>query len=231
MHRVVEPELLDTLAPTDRRAAWSRGDLRRLNFIMRHASIISRACQGHFRRGLRMPHLVELGAGDGTLLLKIARGWSRSCAAAQATLVDLHPVANHKTMRHFVSLNWDVRQVAADVHTFLSQPSLDADVIIANLFLHHFQDDALRQLFRAVASHTSLFVACEPRRSQLALKACRMLPLIGCNDITRHDAVVSVKAGFDGNELSALWPDHDSWELNEYSTGLFSHCFVAKRHA
>ena len=60
MHRVVQPELLDDLPPTDRRAIHSRADLRRLNFIMRHAAIISRACRGRLRLGLRVPHIVEL---------------------------------------------------------------------------------------------------------------------------------------------------------------------------
>lgn len=231
MHRVVQPELLDDLPPTDRRAIHSRADLRRLNFIMRHAAIISRACRGRLRLGLRVPHIVELGAGDGTLLLKLARGWSRFCSGAQATLVDLNPVATDKTIQRFASLNWKARTVTSDAYTFLQQPAVDVDVIITNLFLHHFKDEPLRRLLRAIAARTSLFIACEPRRSNLALNACRLLPLIGCNSVTRHDAVVSVQAGFEGNELSALWPGNDNWELSEQPAGLFSHCFVAKRNA
>jgi hypothetical protein len=48
--------------------------------------------------------------------------------------------------------------------------------------------------------------------------------------VTQHDAVRSVRAGFLGRELSALWPVNDEWQLSEQSAGLFSHCFIAKRH-
>ena len=163
--------------------------------------------------------------------MKLAQGWSSSCAGAQATLVDLNPVATDKTIQRFASLNWKARTVTSDAYTFLQQPAVDVDVIITNLFLHHFKDEPLRRLLRAIAARTSLFIACEPRRSNLALNACRLLPLIGCNSVTRHDAVVSVQAGFEGNELSALWPGNDNWELSEQPAGLFSHCFVAKRNA
>jgi hypothetical protein len=46
--------------------------------------------------------------------------------------------------------------------------------------------------------------------------------------VTRHDAPASVRAGFAGLELSALWPNEGRWELHE-STRLFAHCFVARK--
>ena len=50
---------------------------------------------------------------------------------------------------------------------------------------------------------------------------------IGANDVKRHDAVVSVRAGFTGHELSALW--QAPWHLDERSAPPFSHVFVAQR--
>ena len=58
-----------------------------------------------------------------------------------------------------------------------------------------------------------------------------MLWALGCNDVSRHDAVVSVRAGFNGAELSALWPDPSRWELHEDGPWLFTHRFVARRKA
>jgi hypothetical protein len=52
--------------------------------------------------------------------------------------------------------------------------------------------------------------------------------LIGCNAVTRHDAAASVRAGFAGRELSALWPARPGWRLREGRAGLFSHLFVAR---
>ncbi|GDY19378.1 hypothetical protein LBMAG56_07230 [Verrucomicrobiota bacterium] len=234
MHRVVEPEILDDLPPTDPRAVGSRGDLRRLNFIMGHEGILTRAFRHHgevaaFRsRPLR---LVELGAGDGTLLLRLARRWAALGVTAEVTLLDRQNLVATETRRAFAALGWSVAGVATDVFAWLEQASPRVDVMLANLFLHHFPDPALAALLRLAAARTNLFLACEPRRSPLALAAARLLGLLGCNRVTRHDAVVSVRAGFAGRELSALWPAGAGWETSEHPAGVFSHGFAAKRHA
>ena len=233
MRRVVEPELLDDLPPSDSQAVGSRADLRRLNFIMGHAGILSRALRHHLAENpfcSRPIRLVELGAGDGTLLLRLARRWSALGVAAHVLLLDRQELVSAKTRREFVALNWSVESVSADVFTWLEQPSPTVDVMLANLFLHHFTDKSLAALLRLAAVRTNLFIACEPCRSPLALTASRLLWLIGCNAITRHDAIVSVRAGFAGRELSALWPSNSEWVTSEQSAGLFSHCFVAKRN-
>ena len=234
MRRVVEPELLDDLPPTDPRAVGSRGDLRRLNFIMGHEGILSRAFRRHcdvasFRS--RPLQLVELGAGDGTLLLRLARLWSAWGVTAEITLLDRQNLVSPETRRAFAAADWSVESVATDVFAWLEQASPPADVMLVNLFLHHFPDPSLAALLRRAAARTNLFLACEPRRSPLALTAARMLWLLGCNAVTRHDAVVSVRAGFSGRELTALWPTDARWESSEQPAGVFSHCFVAKRHA
>src|SRR3989442_156554 len=77
-------------------------------------------------------------------------------------------------------------------------------------------------------ARTRLFIACEPRRSQAALLASRALGLLGCGRETRHDAVVSVRAGFQGRELSAAWPIITGWELEERPSGPFGHLFMAR---
>jgi hypothetical protein len=56
-----------------------------------------------------------------------------------------------------------------------------------------------------------------------------LLGFIGCNDVSRHDAKISVRAGFAENDLSALWPADEGWRLMERPAGLFSHCFMAQR--
>ena len=101
--------------------------------------------------------------------------------------------------------------------------------MIANLFLHHFCEKQLRNMLSHVALKADWFAACEPRRSRVALGMSRLLGLIGCNRVTRHDAVISVRAGFLGNELSKLWPVDSGWQTTEAEAGLFSHTFAAFR--
>jgi hypothetical protein len=86
-------------------------------------------------------------------------------------------------------------------------------------------------MFEGLANVTPLFVACEPRRSSMALAGSRLLGFIGCNDVTRHDAVVSVRAGFSDGELSDAWPAGPGWSLEERPAPPFSHLFVARRNA
>jgi len=233
MRRVVQSEILDTLPADDPQAMRSRGDLRRLNRIMRHAGFLTDA----FRRvheanpfQSRPLRLVELGAGDGTLLLRLARRWSLAGLVAQVTLVDRQNLVSAETRLAFDALQWSVECVTSDVFVWLKSPAPIAEVMLANLFLHHFEEERLAALLRLIAARTNLFLACEPRRSQLALTAARSLILLGCNAVTRHDAVVSVRAGFVGNELCALWPKTNKWELNEKGAGLFSHGFFAQRN-
>ena len=118
---------------------------------------------------------------------------------------------------------------AADVFDWLAEEQASYDAIVANLFLHHFEPPQLAKLFALAARRTPLFVACEPRRARLPLIASRLVGLLGCNDVTRHDAVLSVRAGFSGKELSELWPADGRWQLEETSAGLFSHFSLRRR--
>jgi len=218
--RVAEPEWLDELPPQDRRAVRSRGDLRRINALMGNARCIARHLSGRT--------IADLGAGDGCLMLSVARRLRRP--GVELTLVDRSPVVAESTLRGFAELDWKVIAESEDALRFLERaPRFDA--IVANLFLHHFDDQRLAQLLALSAARAPLFIACEPRRSRLALGASRLLGLIGCNDVTRHDALVSVRAGFSGSELCGLWPKAAGWRLSEGAAWPFSHLFVAQRDA
>jgi hypothetical protein len=173
--------------------------------------------------------IVEIGAGDGSLMLKIARRmrpvWG---AAVDLKLVDRQDLLSSKTAAGFRALGWTVECLQTDLFQWL-ELAPDVDVIVANLFLHHFNDPDLRTLFTAAADKARLLAACEPRRFARPWLAAELLRLIGCSAVTRHDAALSIEAGFSGNELSALWPQRNGWQLRERNAGLFSHCFCAIR--
>jgi hypothetical protein len=191
----------------------------------------------HVARELRsvFPHepprtIAEIGAGDGHFMLKVAGKLSRSRGGAEVVLVDRQSLLTPATNGQFTALGWRAHAVQADVFAWLAQPAAPVfDVIVANLFLHHFDAAELSALLALIARRTRVLIACEPRRSGRALVASQLLGLIGCNDVSRHDAVVSVRAGFDGREVSALWPAGGAWKLQEHARGLFSHCFAAAR--
>jgi len=232
MERCIQREWLDELPPEEPRAIQSRRDLKRINAWMGNAQILAREIKVvrlHQRRVLR---ILELGAGDGTFMLRLARRLQSRQAPIEALLLDQQNIVSNETRRGFMELGWTVKTIRADVFDWLRQsPMASVDVIVANLFLHHFPEQDLKLLLHRAAHRTNLFVACEPRRSGFALAATRFLRLIGCNEVTRHDAWVSVRAGFDGQEISASWPKSGAWELREKPAGLFSHLFLARRMA
>ena len=122
--------------------------------------------------------------------------------------------------------------VAADALDWLARARPErVGIVFANLLVHHFEGERLTRLLGGIAANADAFVCCEPRRSRFALAGSRLLGLIGCNDVTRHDAVVSVEAGFRGDEIGAAWRAAvgGGWVLSEAAAGAFSHLFVARR--
>jgi hypothetical protein len=227
--RRVEPEMLDHLPEADPRAIRSRQDLRRINWFMAAQSILCRGIDV-VTRGRPPRRIVELGAGDGTLLLRVARRRAAKWPGVEVMVVDRQDLVGSNTREGFVKVGWKLRVVTRDVFDWLDEtPAVPHDLLFANLFLHHFAGDALARLLFGIAARSTAFVACEPRRAATALLGSRLVGLLGCNAVTRNDAVLSVHAGFRDAELTTIWPKAGSWQIDEYPAGLFTHCFLATR--
>ncbi len=233
MPRRVDPEWLDIMPACDPRAIRSREDLRLVNRLLGSVGTLLSALDPLVEAGQPL-HLVELGAGDGHLMLQLAQQRRTQWRDVHVTLLDRHPLVSSGTLAALQACGWQVEVVEADVFRWLARPVLPAQaVILSNLFVHHFEGSELDQLLAGIARKGRAFVCCEPRRSGLALTGSHLLGAIGCNVVTRHDAVLSVHAGFRDKELSARWPlvsnCGEPWQLSESTAGLFSHCFVARR--
>jgi 2-polyprenyl-3-methyl-5-hydroxy-6-metoxy-1,4-benzoquinol methylase len=226
--RRIEAEYLDTLPADDPAARHSRRDLRLINRLMLSASLIDKRLAP-----INAPspvRILEIGAGDGSLMLRLAHRMSSRWPAAHVTLLDRQDIISAETVAAMARLGWMVEKRTGDVFECLSTSAARSyDIVVANLFLHHFGDDQLADLFARIAPSTSVMIACEPRRSSFCLASSRMLWAIGCNWVSRHDAQVSVKAGFAGKELSHLWPEATGWKIEESAGIPFSHCFLARR--
>ena len=241
--RTVLPELLDDLGMQDPRAQRSRRDLQRLHWVMGTQRILLDALRKMPLQRSDSPsspplRVLELGAGDGSLMLGVARALQGEWPAVSLTLLDQHNLLESSTERRYARAGWRVTVQVGDIFDWAKQAPVAGwkpdtgrwDLIVSNLFLHHFEDQELRLLFDAVASRANYFLACEPRRARLALAASHLVGAVGANAITRHDAVLSVRAGFRHKELCSLWPGFEGdWTLEEYQCGLFSHCFSAVR--
>lgn len=227
--RCVRPEALDDLAPDDPQALRSRRDLRRVHRAMRSVSALRHAVS---RLVLRAPpkKILELGAGDGTLLLRLAAALNACWPGVELTLLDRQRTVNSRTVDAYAKLGWKVTTVCEDALIWVRQSSQRYDLCITTLFLHHFRDPELRAMLEGVAAQSGAFIAIEPRRDMLAQMGSRLIGLLGTGVVTREDAIKSVDAGFVGEEITSVWPAvEEPWWMKEYRLLPFSHCFIAAR--
>jgi 2-polyprenyl-3-methyl-5-hydroxy-6-metoxy-1,4-benzoquinol methylase len=198
MQRVVEPEIIDQLPPDHPDVVRSRIDLKVINFLMGNERWIARQIR-EFPEA-RAKGVLEIGAGEGTLLEKLAKHHPGIPLKA----CDLAP----RPPWLEDGIVWDQR----DVFECLAEES--GGILAANLFLHHFEEPELRR-FAPLMRNFELICINEPfRTAQTIMDARFMLPFVG--RATKHDMVVSIKAGFVPGELPELLglagPD---WQVRE----------------
>lgn len=180
--RTLEPEILDSLDPTDSRAVRSRRDLAWIDRWMGNSRWIAKTVS---RSPDSARRIVELGAGTGGLCQKLHSMLPRSQVAG----MDLAPRPP--------SLPEGVQWITGDIFQTLAPHH--GGCCVGSLVLHHFSDTALRVLGARLADFSELLFV-EPLRSRVALAASRLVsPLAG--EVTRHDMPASIRAGFVPGEL------------------------------
>jgi hypothetical protein len=226
--RSVEPELADHIPADDPRAIRFRRDLKLVNAVAMSDRAQARSLLKYW--GHEAPRTwIDIGTGDGTVMLNVARRLAPQWTNVTLIVVDQQDIVSRETREGFAALGWKFETAAADVFEFLNQARPGVDIITANAFLHHFTEEQLKVLFARSAKMAKLFLAHEPRRTKFARECCRMLWILGCGEVACYDAVVSVRAGFIGKEMSALWPAGADWQTDEREAGPFLHFFAARR--
>ncbi len=200
MQRVVEPEILDNLPHDDPHAVRSRRDLRLVHFLMGNESWLLRVMNHHAaqtRQGV-----CEWGAGDGAFAARMAGRFPD----ASITAVDLAPRPAGLDPR----IVWHQGDLLAGAATH-------GGMLVANMFLHHFEGPQLRRL-GGMCRGFRVLVFNEPDRSRLALCwSALLLPFVG--RVTRHDMPVSIRAGFRRGELAESLGLHPAeWHIADTST-------------
>jgi hypothetical protein len=208
MERVIEPELVDSLAPDDPMAIRSRRDLRMINFIMGNERWIRGQVASH--RDSAAKGIVELGAGGGELLGSLAK-------YGPATGYDLVPKPAHLDER----VSWKQGDL------WERKAEIAGGILVANLFLHHLQAEELVRLGE-IARRFEVLAFVEPLRTRDALwMGERLLPIVG--EATKHDMIVSIRAGFVAGELPELLGLGEDWKVSERSTWRGGHRVLASR--
>ncbi|MFC5051767.1 hypothetical protein ACFPK9_14280 [Rubritalea spongiae] len=204
MQRTVEPEILDDLPADNPEAIRSRADLRVLNRLIGGEAWIVREL--HELKGVK--RVVELGAGEGLLATAICEQFSE----LEVCAVDLveRPAGMHDRAQ------WLQANVLES-----ELPIDDETVVVVNLFLHHLKHEQLVILVNRLKDAKALLFAEPARRPYALVLGYFAYPFVG--RVTKHDMMVSIRAGFVAGELEAYFSENFQWvEVTHWMGGLRS---------
>lgn len=194
---MIQPELLDSLPPQHPDALHNRRDLRLTNRLMGNHRWLLETLPNYLRVD---DTILEVGAGTGELCHQLQTSGFR------ADGLDLWPAPD----------DWPDERAwhRSDLRTFGGYA--DYSVVIGNLIFHQFDEKELAAIGAAITPNARLIVACEPTRRRISQVMYRVLgPLFGVNEVSLHDAHVSISAGFVRRELPrALGLADDTWEIH-----------------
>ncbi len=219
--RFVEPEILDQLGEEDPEAVRTRGDLRRLNSLMGNMSWLSATLRSVLQPGDRV---LELGAGDGTFAIEHLVPLFQESARADTPC----SYTGFDRWSRPQALPEDFDWVQGDILTYQDWEAYD--VVVVNLLLHQFSDQELEELGKGIRIHARNLIANETARSWGALWKTRASFLLGLGYVSRHDALVSIRAGFRERELPVLLGlDPPAWDVPVHTTPMCAYRMVATR--
>ncbi|WP_395739976.1 hypothetical protein [Prosthecobacter sp.] len=211
---MLQPELLDILPHDDPDAIRSREEMLQVNGIMGNHRWIERMVRRHGEKGWRV---TELGAGDGALSLRLVE--AGCCAESDLHAFDLAPRPEHWP----AGADWTQGDV-------LKQALPGTEIVIANLFLHHFTKEQLGMLGARISPVTRLIIAAEPARRWVHTMTGWLFCVVAeLNHVQRHDLQASIRAGFRGRELQEALGLGKEWKTEAHEHPLGGLRFMAWR--
>ncbi len=173
------------------------------------------------RRGSRHARILDVGAGDSRLAAHLQSELLRRNRTAEFVALDRR-ISHLRNGNHSPKI---LSRVAADV-SHLPFADQSFNVVICNLFLHHFAEDEIVELLRGFAGIASEAVLINDlERSLLPYLFIRVARPFARSRITRHDGAASVRQAYTKNELAALavragFTDFEIERLPAYRLGL-----------
>jgi SAM-dependent methyltransferase len=194
--RATDPEMLDE-GVSDEEALRSLADIRFVNRWLGNRGRLADAVRPYLE-GSSRPRLLDVGCGSADIPAHLARTATRPTMAVGVDIKLLHLQAAPR----------EVRRVRADVRALPFAPR-SFDVVLASLFLHHFDApevaDVLRGLF---ALARGALVINDLRRARLPYAFARAtFPLLLRSRVSRNDGLLSIRRAFTRDELAAAFAE------------------------
>lgn len=196
MKRATIRELLDEDLGTPAEVAQSLRDLEHINLWFGGTATTRQLLRQIVRTSeLRSLSLLEVGAGNGYVPLRVSRGLARDGIAVGVTLLDR--VASHLPKSGVEVVVGDALELSFGDGSF--------DVVSCNLLAHHFDSETLERFATEALRVARVAVLINDLiRSPLHLALCYAgLPLFRSR-ITWHDAPASVRQAYTVDEMRSI---------------------------
>jgi len=215
-------ELLDVRQPVNPKLEASLESLRVLNKYFGAYSLVRHFMRRWLETG-RSYRLLDLATGSGDIPRMIVNWARRHGVSVRIDAVDLQPATLEIAQRASAGYP-EIRFIRGDARNYCD--SITYDVVCCSLALHHFSEpDAMKVLRRACElSHDKVLVADLERTWFTWACVQAVTTTVARDEMTRHDAKLSVRRAFSYQELGDL--AHDAGWRN------FGHArFVPARQA
>jgi len=194
--RATDPEMLDEGVP-DEEALRSLADIRFVNRWLGNRGRLASLVRPYLEASPR-PRLLDVGCGSADIPAYLLRQASRPLVAVGVDIKMLHLEAAPR----------EVRRVRADVRA-LPFPPRSFDVVMASLFLHHFDAGEVADVLRGLFALTrGALVINDLRRARLPYAFAKAtFPLLLRSRVSRNDGLLSIRRAFTPDELAAAFSE------------------------
>ena len=201
MRRIPSQEWLDDDLGTPQEIRQSFDDLWRINRWLGGVSGCLRLLERFFARtGSHRVRILDVGAGDSRVAAQLQRELAKRGLSAEFVAFDRR--LNH--LKNGNHSSGGLRRVVGDAFALPFQTG-SFDVVMCNLFLHHFSGEEAGKMLRCLAEVASKAVLINDlERHPLPYFFIRFALPFAHSRVTRHDGPASVRQAYTREELGRL---------------------------
>ncbi len=201
MRRVPSQEWLDDDLGTPEELRQSFDDLWRINRWLGGVSGCLRLLERFFlRTGSEHVRILDVGSGDSRLAAHLQEELARRNWSAEFVAID-------RRLNHLMNGNHSGGEVSRVAGEALDLPfrAESFDVVMCNLFLHHFSGGEARKVLQCLARAASkALLINDLERHPLPYFFIRVALPFARSRVTRHDGAASVRQAYTPKELGEL---------------------------
>jgi len=148
-------------------------------------------------------NIIDIGCGGGDVIRDVADYFYRNGYSFKIIGID----ANRDTVAYADELSKMYPEISFQHCDIFSDEfkSIEYDVVLSSLFLHHFKDEQLIEFLPEILKKASLgIVVNDLHRHPMAYYLFRMLCLLISNNMVKEDGLISILKGFKHRDLETI---------------------------